>query len=113
MMNILQKTTSALFLCFSLSPIVIAQQIYNLDLESSIELAKVKSKTMLILQQSLKKASFDLKAATSSFKTHVTMDFILPQYTETIRQFEDTAGITFYPVRQNQLSSYMTINPVS
>jgi len=110
MMNLLQKSISVLLLSVSITPIISAQQIYNLDLESSIELAKVKSKTMLILEQSMKKASFDLKAVTSSFKTHVTMDFILPQYTETIRQFEDTAGITFYPVRQNQLSSYMTIN---
>ena len=110
MMNILQKTTSALLFCFALSPIVTSQQIYNLDLESSIELAKEKSKTMLILQQSLKKASYDLKAATSSFKTHVDMDFVLPQYTETIRQFEDSSGISFYPVRQNQVNSYLTIN---
>lgn len=110
MMNLLQKTISVLLLSVSIIPIISAQQIYNLDLESSIELAKVKSKTMLILEQSMKKASFDLKAVTSSFKTHVALDFILPQYTETIRQFEDTAGITFYPVRQNQLSSYMTIN---
>ncbi len=87
-----------------------AQQIYNLDLESSIELAKEKSKTMLILQESLKQASFDLKAATSSFKTHVDIDFVLPQYTETIRQFEDSSGISFYPVRQNQINSYLTIS---
>ena len=65
---------------------------------------------MLILQQSLKKASFDLKAVTSSFRTHVDLDFIIPQYTETIKQFEDTAGITYYPVRQNQMNGYMTIN---
>ena len=110
MMNILQKTTSALLLCFTMSSVVIAQQIYNLDLESSIELAKVKSKTMLILHQSLKKASYDLKAATSSFKTHVDLDFVLPQYTETIRQFEDSSGILFYPVRQNIVNSYLTIS---
>lgn len=109
-MNLFQKSYSVCLLFISLSSLVPAQEIYHLDLESSIELAKEKSKTMQILQQSLKKASFDLKAATSSFKTHIDMDLILPQYTETIKQFEDTAGITFYPVRQNQLSTYMTIN---
>lgn len=109
-MNLLQKTTTAFFLSFAISSVVQAQQIYNLDLESSIELAKEKSKTMLILQQSLKKASYDLKAATSSFKTHVDLDFVLPQYTETIRQFEDSSGISFYPVRQNQVNGYLTIN---
>ena len=109
-MNLLHKSATTFFLSFALSSVVSAQQIYNLDLESSIELAKEKSKTMLILQQSLKKASYDLKAATSSFKTHVDLDFVLPQYTETIRQFEDSSGISFYPVRQNQVNSYLTIN---
>ena len=109
-MNLLLKSTSAFLLSLAISTAVSAQQIYNLDLESSIQLAKEKSKTMLILQQNLKKASYDLKAATSSFKTHVDLDFVLPQYTETIRQFEDSSGISFYPVRQNQMNSYLTIN---
>ena len=108
-MIILKKITSiSIFLV--LSTMSQGQQIYNLDLESSIQLAREKSKTMQILQQSLKKASYDLKAATSSFKTHVTMDMVLPQYTETIRQFEDSSGISFYPVRQNQMNSYLTIS---
>lgn len=109
-MNLLQKSASSFLLSVSFLSMVSAQQIYNLDLESSIGLAKEKSKTMLILQQSLKKASYDLKAVTSSFKTHVDLDFVLPQYTETIRQFEDSAGISFYPVRQNIINSYLTIN---
>ena len=109
-MNLLQKTTTSFLLILALTYVASAQQIYNLDLESSIGLAKVKSKTMLILQQSLEKASFDLKAATSGFKTHVDMDFVIPQYTETIRQWEDSSGISFYPVRQNQINSYLTIN---
>ncbi len=109
-MNLLRKSYSICLLTFLLSQLIVAQQIYYLDLESSKDLAKEKSKTMQILQQSVQKASFDLKAATSSFKTHIDMDFVLPQYTETVRQFEDTAGITFYPVRQNQLDGYLTIN---
>jgi outer membrane protein len=109
-MNILQKVSATVLLSLAVFSSLLSQQIYNLDLESSIGLAKEKSKTMLILQQSLKKASYDLKAATSSFKTHVDLDFVLPQYTETIRQFEDSSGISFYPVRQNQVNSYLTIN---
>lgn len=108
-MVILKKSLPAIIsFLFTISSF--SQQIYNLDLESSIELAKEKSKTMLILQQNLKKALYDLKAATSSFKTHVSVDFVLPQYTETIRQWEDSSGISFYPVRQNQVNSYLTIN---
>jgi outer membrane protein TolC len=109
-MNLLQKTTKAFFLSFAISSFISAQKIYDLDLESSIELAKEKSRTILILQQRLKQASYDLKAVTSSFKTHVYMDFVLPRYTETIRQWEDSTGISFYPVRQNQMNSYLTIN---
>jgi outer membrane protein len=108
-MNTLQRIPCIIFFLFS-SFFANAQQIYNLDLESSIQLAREKSKTMQILQQSLKKASYDLKAATSSFKTHVSMDLVMPQYTETIRQFEDSSGISFYPVRQNQMNSYLTIS---
>ena len=106
----LKKLISVVLLLISIAPLISSQQIYNLDLESSIELAKERSKTMLILKQSQKKASFDLKAATSSFKTHVDMDLIIPQYSETVNQFQDSAGISFYPVRQNQLSSILTIN---
>lgn len=108
-MNILKKTVSiSLFL--ALTFLVQGQQIYNLDLESSISLAREKSKTMQILQQSMIKASYDLKAATSTFKTHVSMDLVLPQYTETIKQWEDSSGISFYPVRQNQVNGYLTIS---
>ena len=109
-MNLLLKTSSTLFFCLAVFQLTFAQQIYNLDLESSITLAKEKSKTMQILQQSLNKATYDLKAVTSSFKTHISMDLVLPQYTNTIRQFEDSSGISFYPVRQNQINSYLTIN---
>ena len=109
-MHLLLKSVSAFFLYFFISQNISSQQIYNLDLQSSIELAKEKNKTMLILQQNLKKASFDLKAATSSLRTHVTMDMILPQYTETISQFVDTAGVTYYPIRQNTMNGYLTIS---
>jgi outer membrane protein len=109
-MYLLQKSILVLLLSITVTPLISAQQIYNLDLESSIELAKERSKTMLMLKQNMKKASFDLKAATSSLKTHVNMNLTIPQYTETVNQFQDSSGISFYPVRQNQLSSTLTIN---
>jgi outer membrane protein len=108
-MNIFQRISCVIFFLAS-SFFTNAQQIYNLDLESSIQLAKEKSRTMLILQQSLKKATYDLKAATSSLKTHVSMDLVIPQYTNTIKQWEDSTGISFYPVRQNMTNGYLTIN---
>lgn len=55
-------------------------------------------------------AEYDLKAATSSLRTQVNLNMTLPQYTETIRQWEDSLGISFYAVRQNQISSNLFIN---
>ena len=108
-MKLLQKT---LFLTFLLGvPILAPAQItYELDLETSIALAKTQSNKILILQKRLERASFDLKAATSSLRTHVNLDLAIPQYSETIRQFEDTLGVSFYPVRQNQVNSYLTVS---
>jgi outer membrane protein TolC len=87
-----------------------AQEIYRLDLETSILLGKQKSIRMQLLQQRLQSASYNLKAAISRNKTHVSLDMVLPQYTETIKQWEDSSGISFYPVRQNQLNSFVTIS---
>jgi outer membrane protein len=109
-MHFLHKLISVFLFCFLIASFAAGQQTYYLDLQASIDLAKEKSRIMLFLKESLKKASYDLKAATSAFKTHVDMDFVLPQYTETINQFEDSSGISFYPVRQNLISSNLTIN---
>ena len=100
-------STGFFLLLFSSS--VQAQDIYNLDLESSIELAKKKSRTMQILRERMEGASFNLRAATSRLKTHVNLALTVPQYTETIRQWEDSSGISFYPVRQNLVSGNLII----
>ncbi len=109
---LLKKIVGFAFVLVLLSPVsaIHAQQIRNLDLQSSIEIAKKQSNSMLILQQRLMMAEYQLKAATSTFKTHVDMDMVLPRYTETIRQYEDSLGISFYPVRQNQMNTYLTVN---
>jgi len=108
-MNLLKKI-STIILVLLLNQYAGAQKIYDLDLESSILLAKAQSNRMMILQQRLKRASYDLKSVRSSLKTHVSLDLTLPQYTETIKQWEDSLGISYYPVRQNQVNSYLTIN---
>ncbi len=100
---------SIAFFLFLFSTPVWSQEIYNLDLESSIALAKEKSRTMLILKQRMEGASYNLKAATSQFKTHVDLAMTVPQYTETIRQWEDSSGISFYPVRQNLVGGNLIV----
>jgi outer membrane protein TolC len=108
-MNILKSTITLLILgVITLS--VNAQTVYNLDLESSIALAKEKSKTMLKLKENFSGVSYDLKAATSKFKTHVDLDLVAPRFSKTVRQYEDTLGVHLYQVRQNLMNGYLTIN---
>ena len=107
-MTILKSLIILILVVFT--SLVKAQPIFNLDLESSITLAKEKSKTMLKLKQSLEGVGYDLKAATSKFKTHVNLDLVTPRYSKTIRQVEDSLGLHFYPVSQNVLNGYLTIN---
>ena len=104
------KSTLTLLILVVVTSLVTAQPVYNLDLESSINLAKEKSKTMLKLKQSLSGVGYDLKAATSRFKTHVSLDMVAPRFTKTVRQFEDSLGLHFYPVSQNLMNGYLTIN---
>ena len=99
-----------LVICLSALSFVSHAETYVLDLETSISIAKMKSLDMLSLKQDLKIAEYNLKSATSGFKTHIDMDLTVPNYTETIRQFEDSTGITFYPIRQSVYSSSLTIN---
>ncbi|MEI6138733.1 MAG: TolC family protein [Mariniphaga sp.] len=108
-MTILKFTFTCLILV-AVHSIVFSQPVFNLDLESSIALAKEKSKTMLKLKQSLAGVGYDLRAATSKFKTHVNLDLVAPRYSKTVRQFEDSLGLHFYPVSQNSMSGYLTIN---
>jgi outer membrane protein TolC len=87
-----------------------SQSLYQLDLERSIDLASEKSHTMRILQEGLEQSRHELRSATSRFKTHVDLDLVVPNYTETVREWEDSSGINFFSVRQLQYSGYLTIN---
>lgn len=104
------KSIITLLILVTVTSSVKAQKIYNLNLESSIALAKEKSKTMLKLKESLSGVGYDLKAATSRFKTHVDLDLVAPRFSKTVRQYEDTLGVHLYQVRQNLMNGYLTIN---
>ncbi|GAB1415887.1 TolC family protein [Paludibacter sp.] len=62
------------------------------------------------LEQDLRIAEYNLKAATSKFKTHINLNFVTPQFTETVRQYEDSMGISFYPVKQLNYQGNISIN---
>jgi outer membrane protein TolC len=108
----MKRTAISLSLLFTLLSFVVKVQAetHQLDLDKCISVAKLKSIEMLSLKQDLKIAEYNLRSATSRFKTHVDLDLQTPQYTETIRQFEDSTGITFYSVKQSLYSSNLTIN---
>ena len=78
---------------------VVEAQTYHLSLEESIEIAKEKSFEIqnLLLDQII--AENELKAATALLKTRVNMLFTLPQYTETVREWEDSEGISFFSIK--------------
>lgn len=95
-----------MLLCFN----NIKAEIYNLNLDESISIAKMKSLDMLSLKQDLKIAEYNLRSATSRFRTHIDLKLTTPEYTETIRQFEDSTGITFYSVRQSIVGTNLIIN---
>jgi len=100
---------SLVILSLALISGVKAQEIYRLDLETSILLARQKSIRMQMLNERVNMASYNLKAALSRLKTHASLDLTLPQYTETVRQWEDSTGISFYPVRQNTFRGGLTV----
>ncbi|HOG05555.1 MAG TPA: TolC family protein [Paludibacter sp.] len=100
---------SIILLCLVMGFAVEAET-YHLDLEKSIELAKSKSYSMMRLEQDLKIAEYNLKAATSRFKTHIDLNFVTPQYTETVRQYEDSTGISFYPIKQMNYQGNISVN---
>jgi len=81
-----------------------------MDLGTAIEVAKQQSPTMLSLMRQVDVASYNLKATNSRFKTRVSMNVTLPQYNETINKYEDSLGITFYPIRQSYMSTSLSIS---
>lgn len=105
----MKKFSSLFLLMISISSLLFAET-YLLDLEKSIVIAKQKSFDMLRLKQDLKIAEYNLKSATSRFKTHIDLNLVSPQYTETVRQFEDSTGLSFYPVKQLNYSGNLIIN---
>lgn len=79
--------------------IVTKAQTYHLSLEESIEIAKNQSFDIQTLLQEKIIAENEMKAATALLRTNVNMNFTLPQYTETIREREDSTGIYFFPLK--------------
>ncbi|MBN2484720.1 MAG: TolC family protein [Bacteroidales bacterium] len=108
MVYIFKQLPTLIFICACVS--VKSQQVYELDLAGSIEIAKKQSHNMLMLQQNLNVAGYNLKAATNKFKTNVGMNLTAPNYTENINDYSDTSGIHYYPVQTLSYSGDLVIN---
>ena len=87
-----------------------AQDIHHLDLQTTIEIAKRQSPTMVSLMRQLDIAGNNMKVTMSGYKPQVSMSLSLPQYSETIRQYEDSLGISFYPIRQSYASTSLSVS---
>jgi len=85
-------------------------EIYNLDLQKSIEIAKSKSYSMLSLIQDFKIAEFNLKTATSRLKTHIELNFVAPTYSKQISTFPTDTSITHYTSKTLNYGGDLTIN---
>ena len=84
-------------------------QVYHLSLEESIEIAKSQSYEIQTLLQEQIIAENELKAATAILRTNVMMNFTLPQYTETIRQWEDST-VSFFPIKTLRGTGNLSFN---
>ena len=73
-----------------------AQQVYNLTLEESIEIAKGGSYEIQRLLKDQVIAENELSAATARLRTNVSMNFTLPQYTKTVNEWQDSLGISYF-----------------
>lgn len=65
---------------------------------------------MLTLIQQTEAAAYNLKATTSSLKTHVNLALTIPQYSKTKMQWADSSGITYFPLRRNEVNGYLNIS---
>ncbi len=87
-----------------------AQNIYQLDLDKCIDIAQEQSYNMLMLQQNLKVAEYNLTAASNRFKTNLDLNFTAPNYIENIADYTDTTGIHYYSEEKLNYSGELVVN---
>ncbi len=88
---------------------VSSQNLYELDLEKSIEIAKKQSFRMLILNKRLEQSEYQLQAAKRNFRTKVNFDLTGPRYTKTIRRWENNT-VNYDTTSKFEYRGYLTIN---
>jgi len=104
------KKSVLIALVLSILSFTSKSETYNLDLQKSIDIAKVKSFSMQSLMQDFKIAEFNLKSATSKLKTHIELNFISPNYSNTVEAFQTDTSITYYSNKILNYGGDLTIN---
>jgi len=104
------KSLKLILLLFFISTSLSAQEFYRLDLQKSLEIATEKSYKIKTLKQNLLETEFQLLAATNRFKTQVNLNFVIPNYRETINRFEDSLGVYYSPIKQSSYTGNLEIN---
>ncbi len=83
---------------------------HTLNFNQSLDIAMKQSYRMRTLKQNLLISKYQLTATTNSLKTKIDLRLKIPNYTETMRQFEDSSGVYYTPIRQSYYSSNLIIN---
>lgn len=83
---------------------------YQLDLQKSLDIAKEKSFNMQNLLKDFKIAEYNMKVATSRLKTHIDLNFVLPEYTQRMSEFRTNTSVTYYNNKTLNYSGNITIN---
>lgn len=94
----------------SLSAFSLNAEIYNLDLEKSIAIAKEKSLSMLQNKQNVKIAEYELREINSQLKTHINLTLKTPSYSKEIQTFHDSSGVYYKPVNMLDYKGTLTVN---
>ena len=74
-------------------------QTYHLSLEESIEIAKKQSFNIQSLLQDNIIAENQLRAAVARLRTNVSMNLGLPQFNESVTEWQDSTGISFFSIK--------------
>jgi outer membrane protein TolC len=88
---------------------VVSAETHFLNFEKCLAIAMEKSYSMKVLKENMLETELDLKAATHRLRTNVSLNLTAPNYSETMRMFEDSLGVYYTPIKQAIYSSTLNI----
>lgn len=104
------KKINIILLVLAVQLVSLKAEIYDLDLQQSINIAKEKSFNMLNLEKDFKIAEYRLKEAKSRLKTHIDLNFVLPQYSQKITEDRTSTSVTYFSTKTLDYRTYLNIS---